>query len=163
MKGPAGSSRAVPPLLGWLALLAIGVKWLLAWSTASTLSPGLVAAGCTADAAASAAADKRPQLLYFRAPWCVACRVLEAEGLSDAVVSSQIRRSYSCRLIDWSPESGGGEGTPSGLAERFRVRAYPTLVIVSPEGQELRRLEGFPGLNELRRFVGPELREQPSR
>lgn len=157
------NARDVPPLLGWLAALMMAWKFLVAWSAEPTPSSGLEASGCRPGGDRSASREDRPELLYFRAPWCLACRALEAQGFSDGLVAEKIRSHYSCWVIDGFSDANRSGKFLQGLAERFRVRAYPTLVIASPEGQELRRLEGFPGLYELRRFVEPELREKAPR
>jgi thiol-disulfide isomerase/thioredoxin len=83
-----------------------------------------------------AAADaKKPVLLDFGAVWCVPCRMLDEElhkpELADAVAAFAVTRYDAER----------GEGAKA--AERYKVVAFPTLIVVDGAGNELARLGGF--------------------
>lgn len=87
-----------------------------------------------ADAAfAQARATGRPLFLYWGAAWCPPCNRLKASvfGRPDFIALSQ---SFVALHID------GDSAGAQQLAERFKVRSYPTLIVYRPDGSEVTRL-----------------------
>ena len=82
---------------------------------------------------ALAAASGKPVFLYWGAAWCPPCNRINASvfarddfaALSDSFVALHI-----------DGDSAGAQQ----LAERFRVRSYPTLIVYRPDGAEITRL-----------------------
>ena len=77
--------------------------------------------------------DGRPMMVFFTAPWCQFCHQLEAEAFSDLQVSALSRR-FVCLVVDAEQEPN--------VCREFRVRGYPTIQFITPQGVPLNRLVG---------------------
>ena len=71
---------------------------------------------------------RRPMLVYFYTDWCGYCRRLEGKVLATESGRKSLEDVLKVRI---NPESGRDEAL---LAGQYRVRGYPTLLVVSPEG-----------------------------
>lgn len=84
---------------------------------------------------ASAKAEKKPVFLFWTAAWCPPCNH----------VSSTIftRDEFVAKSRSFVPVYVDGD-TPSGqaLGKRFNVSGYPTMVLLTADGNEVTRLEG---------------------
>ena len=76
-----------------------------------------------------------PVLLYWGADWCPPCNTLKAEVFN--------RREFIERSRLLVPVSlDGDDPGAQKLGERFDVYAYPNLIVLSPDGEEITRLGG---------------------
>lgn len=129
--GPAVVSPPAPasaPALVVPAPLGAPVATGIAWLPAST--------DAEVDAAfAQARAQRKPVLLYWGAEWCPPCNQLKATLFN--------RQDFIERTRGFVPVYIDGDRPGAQkLGARFKVRGYPTLVVLSPAGQELTRLPG---------------------
>ncbi|HEU4621836.1 MAG TPA: thioredoxin family protein [Burkholderiaceae bacterium] len=92
-------------------------------------------AGDIESAFARARQDNKPVFFYYGAVWCPPCNQVKATILS--------RREFIERSRLFVPVYVDGD-TRDGqrLAERFKVRGYPTMVLFKPDGSEITRLPG---------------------
>jgi thiol-disulfide isomerase/thioredoxin len=81
----------------------------------------------------SAAAQRKPMLLFFTASWCGYCHQLAAEAFTDQSVVS-LSEQFVCVLIDADREPE--------VCRQFQVSGYPTIQFVSTRGQPLNRMVG---------------------
>lgn len=88
--------------------------------------------------AASELAAKERKLVFidFYTTWCEPCKRLDAETFSNAGVARVIGDSAIAIKLD--AEKGGKQ-----IAQRYKVSAYPTLLIVKSDGAEVDRIIGF--------------------
>ena len=77
----------------------------------------------------------RPLFLYWGAQWCPPCNQVKAMVFSRADFVAQSRHFIAVPLDGDSPSA-------QKLATRFKVRGYPTMILFTPQGQELTRLPG---------------------
>jgi thiol:disulfide interchange protein len=144
-----GGTRALPRLLMVLAaaLLVARVATGFFESRHPVASPiervtwEPVAAG-----EAKSEATGTPLLYEFSAEWCGPCRLMQREVFDDAQASEMINRLYvPVRLVDRQREEGRNPPDVTALQARYRIEAFPTLVIVAPGSSPPTVIEGYPG------------------
>jgi thiol:disulfide interchange protein len=85
-------------------------------------------------ALAQAKTQGRPVLVDFSAIWCPTCRVLHAEVFTNAAVKQAITSGYVLSRVDYeSPEA-------QAFMQRYAVQGFPTLLVLSADGQLVRRV-----------------------
>ena len=80
-----------------------------------------------ADAAALARTEKKVVFIDFFTTWCGPCKRLDAVTWKDEGVQRWLREKTVALKLDAEREVV--------LARRYQVRSYPTLLILTPDGQ----------------------------
>jgi thiol:disulfide interchange protein len=93
-----------------------------------------------ADGYQQARREGRPMLVFFTASWCHFCQQMEAEAFNDVQVAA-LSRQFTCILVDADRE-------PS-VCQEFRIRGYPAIQFLTPQGVPLNRLVGKQAAAEL--------------
>jgi thioredoxin-like negative regulator of GroEL len=83
----------------------------------------------------------RPVLLDFHTTWCEACGRMARTTWPDGQVVDLLQQFVAVSV--------DGERSPN-LVDRYRVEAYPTIVIAEPEGAPVLILMGFQGPEAMR-------------
>ena len=83
----------------------------------------------------TAKAGKKPVFLFWTAAWCPPCNHVKSTIFT--------RNEFIAKSQSFVPVYIDGD-TPSGqaLGKRFNVSGYPTMVLLTAEGNEVTRLEG---------------------
>jgi thiol-disulfide isomerase/thioredoxin len=96
-----------------------------------------------ATAQGNARREKKNLLVKFEATWCGPCKVMdELVFTADEVVAAA--GQTVCVRID-------GDQQPE-LKKHFKANGYPTIILLSPEGKELKRAS-YLGVREMKEFL----------
>ncbi len=106
------------------------------------------------DAGSAARSEKNPILYDFTAAWCPPCHRLDREGWADSGIADLVNRGYApvC-IVDREREDGKNPEAIAELQRRYRVEAFPTLIVAAADGTEIARSEGYRGRAFLVRFL----------
>jgi thioredoxin-like negative regulator of GroEL len=118
------SAIAAPTAVGAKGLPSTNLPWVSAASDAEI------------DAAfAQAARLNRPVLMYWGASWCPPCNQLKAT-LFNRQEFANLARQFVAVHVD------GDRPGAQRVSSRFKVSGYPTVVLFTPDRQEITRLPG---------------------
>jgi thiol-disulfide isomerase/thioredoxin len=88
------------------------------------------------DAASKQAAQSgKVVLVDFYTTWCGPCKMLDKNTWTDADVIKLLEQKTVALRIDAEKETK--------LAERYKIEAYPSVLLIKPDGTELDRLVGY--------------------
>jgi tetratricopeptide (TPR) repeat protein len=80
----------------------------------------------------------KPIFIDFYTTWCGPCKKLDKVTYQDAKVIEYLNGIVAAK---YDAEKGEGEV----LARKYRIKAYPTLVLLGPHGEEIDRYVGYLG------------------
>ena len=80
---------------------------------------------------------QKPVIIDFYATWCTPCRELEGVTFHDPAVVKEAARKFMMIKVDLTQ---GGNPLYERLLKQYAVKGVPTIVFISPQGEELRHL-----------------------
>jgi thiol:disulfide interchange protein len=151
------STRAIPR-----ALLIVAIVLLLArigaalWERAHPpTAQDLVNWRPIPAAESEARAAGRPILYDFSAEWCGPCQRMDEEVFRHQAGARRLNEMVvAVHVVDRMREDGRNAPEVDALQKRFKVEAFPTLVLYEPRTKRHETLVGYPGRDELLRDVG---------
>ena len=124
------------PMLPTRLLIAVALG-LAAWSglaVAEPVSPAFQ--DLTFEAAATkAAAEQKIVFIDFFTTWCAPCKMLDTTTWQDAKIVDLLQAKAVALKLDAEKEKD--------LAARYKIQAYPTLLLLKPDGMEIDRIVGY--------------------
>jgi thiol:disulfide interchange protein len=139
-------------------LLVLAAFAIIAWSRSGTASPyegAEVSSGANGiafvnpswqEALVKAKDENKLVFLDAYASWCGPCKMLKKQTFPDKAAGDFFNEHFISVAIDM--EKGDGPG----LAEKYRVSAYPTLIITDADGNPITYTKGFMGPKDLIAF-----------
>lgn len=155
---PSGSQSKLSPIILWV-LLAAALFRIVTTVTdkekgSDGAGAGLVKWTAPEGAVAAARSSGKPILYDFTAEWCAPCKMLDRDGWADARVAALVNDSFvAARIVDRTREDGKNAPWIDELQQRYRVNAFPTLVVAAPDGREIAIAQGFNGKAKLIEFL----------
>ena len=87
-------------------------------------------------------------LNFSGSDWCVYCKKLDKEVFNNKDFQEYARDNFICVILDFplnKPQDRKLKDQNKSLVEKYRVRGYPTIVILSPSGKLVKKTGYFPG------------------
>jgi len=155
-KGGGGSQSKLSPVLFWIVLAALVFRLVTVATDRSKKDQagGLIQWQPHETALAASGRTGKPVLYDFTAAWCAPCHRLDKEAWGDGAIATTVNQGFvPARIVDRQEEDGHNSPAIDELQKRYKVVAFPTLVIADSTGREIARSEGFQGVDAVNRFL----------
>lgn len=107
------------------------------------------------EALEAAKTEKKQVFMDFYTDWCGPCKRMAREVFPQKSVGDYMNPRFICLKVNAEKDEG------VDLAKQYKIKAYPTFVVVTPAEVELGRTEGMRMADaftaELERMVNPEM------
>ncbi len=94
-------------------------------------------AGTLPKALEAAKAQDKPLLIKAYTDWCGYCKLLDRKTLSDDEVATYLNTHFIILRVNMERADG------PEIARNYRIKGFPTMIVLSPSGKELDRFIGY--------------------
>ena len=153
---PSGSQSKLSPILFWVVVAAVVFRLVTTVTDKDKkeAGAGLVKWEPPEKAQALAARTGRHVLYDFTAAWCSPCHRLDQEAWGDDAIAEKVNGGFvAVRVVDREREDGKNSPAVSDLETRYRIQAFPTLIVADTDGREIARHEGFANRDGIAKFL----------
>ena len=116
-------------------ITALGILTVMPSGMARDETPEAFVSTTFAEAQALAAKDNKVVFVDFFATWCGPCKMLDQTTWKDPQVIALLREKTVALRLDAEKDKD--------LARKYRVEAYPTLLVLKADGTEIDRYVGY--------------------
>jgi len=102
----------------------------------------------------TALSKKRPIMISFYTDWCTTCPFLQEEIIKKQPIIGLLEDNFVSYFADAELADG------NKLANEYGVLAYPTVLFLNSEGEEISKYVGLPTDNDLLKFVKSAMSEE---
>ncbi len=96
----------------------------------------------------------KPILFDFNADWCPPCQRLKHEAFEDPAIARTIEACVSpVSIVDRKREQGQNPAAIQELQDRFKIEAFPTLIVINPQTGKAVRVEGYGGADQAQAWI----------
>ncbi len=131
--------------LVWSLIVGCAVAW--GWACAAAEGDGWLTD--LPKAQAEAKAQKKMVLMDFTgSDWCPPCKALHKNVLTTSEFKEYARKNLVLVEVDFprrKEQSAALKQANRGLAEKFGIEGYPTIVVLGSNGKELHKKTGYGG------------------
>jgi thioredoxin-related protein len=140
---------------GWIAVLVMTL-FLVGAGAARATDPvreeeGVAWSGSLVTAWRAARDQQRPLLLFVTMDTCVHCQKMKQTTLKDAAVQSDLKGRFIPVALNVKDEPE--------FIKTLRVRSFPTLVVIQPNGDVVESISGYQTPKQLRDKLAPIVRQ----
>jgi len=96
--------------------------------------------------------EGKPILVDFYADWCAPCRTMDRRTFRDPRVLARFSQVIPVRVNVEDDRPRGGVADAE-IADRYRVRSFPTVLLLDAEGGEIARRSGYMDAEEFLRWL----------
>jgi thiol:disulfide interchange protein len=96
----------------------------------------------------------RPVMISFYTDWCTTCPFLQEEVIKKQPIISLLEENFVSFFVDAELSDG------AKLANEYNVLAYPTVLFLNSESEEISKYVGLPTDNDLLKFVKSAISEE---
>lgn len=96
----------------------------------------------------------KPILFDFNADWCGPCQRLKHEAFEDPAIARTIEACVApVSVVDRKRELGNNPQAVQELQDRFKIEAFPTLIVINPQTGKAVRVEGYGGADQAQAWI----------
>jgi thiol:disulfide interchange protein len=153
---PSGSQSKLSPILFWVLVAAVVFRLVTTVTDKGKkeAGAGLVRWEPHERAQAAAARAGKPVLYDFTAGWCAPCHRLDKEAWGDDGIADKVNAGFvAARVVDRQREDGKNPPAVEDLQRRYKIQAFPTLIVADTSGREIARSEGFRSRDSIAKFL----------
>ena len=97
----------------------------------------------------------KPILYDFTADWCAPCHLLDDAVFKNPALAERINdRFIAVRVVDRQQEDGANPPAVQALQDRYKIRAFPTVVFADSDGNAKETMQGFSTVDGFERAMG---------
>jgi thioredoxin:protein disulfide reductase len=96
----------------------------------------------------------KPVMIDFNADWYAPCQQLKQQVFDDGSRGQAVQAAViPVSIVDRTREDGSNPPDIANLQKRFGVRAFPTLIVFSPETGKIKKAEGFGSADQALQWI----------